>query len=122
MVYLPKAMEFAASVTSQALATEITLQVDPNGPRLVEIKRVMVKRSAGTATTFQPVIGNVAGFTTDTVNEKYKAASTAVADLLDETNITGFCKTDAAGNLYLRLAPDAGADNALQYAVFILVY
>jgi len=68
------------------------------------------------------MIGNVAGFTTATVAEKYQDAVTAVATMIDTTNIAGYCQTDADGKLYLRFTPDAGADNQFNYSISIRVF
>jgi hypothetical protein len=118
---LPKPMELAANVTNQATATEIILRIG-DVKRMVRIDRVMVNRISGTATTYQPAIGNVGSFTTGTSAEKYLATSVPVATQTDDTAIEGLTSTDLLGNLYLRCAPNAGADNAFSYAVVVSVY
>lgn len=104
-----------------AAATEITLQC-ARLQKDVEIVRVQVKRLSGTAATYQPMVGNSAGFTTGTVAEKFKATTTAVADMVDTTNIMGYCQTDANGKLYFRFTPNAGADNQFDYSITVRVF
>jgi hypothetical protein len=118
---LPKPMELTATVINQAAASEIVLHIGDD-VRIVRIDRVMVSRSAGTAATYQPAIGNKTGFTTNTVNEKYLATSVAVAVLTDDTEIQGYSKTDALGNLYMRTNPNAGADNTFTYSVIVSAF
>lgn len=118
---LPKPMELTATLTNVAAGTQTILRIG-DVKRIVRIERVMVKRFAGTAANYQPAIGDKTGFTTGTTNEKYLATAVAVAVLTDDAGILGFTSTDDLGNLYMRIAPDAGADNTFVYSIIVSVY
>lgn len=118
----PMLRTFEGTTSALDSNDEITLQLDVV-KRHCKIVRVMVAHTTGaTAATFQPAIGNVATFTTDTVDEKYLASSTAIADLLDDTALEAYTSTDSGGALYFRPAPNAGSDNVFDYAISILVW
>lgn len=109
------------TVGSIGAATEIVLQVD-NVMRLCQIKHIMVQWNSGTGANYTPSIGNVTGFSTGTIDEKYLGTGVAVATLTDDAEINSFCKTDANGKLYLVCTPDAGADNSFTYSVALMVW
>lgn len=83
----------------------------------IEIVRVTVKQTYGSATNFIFSVGNKTGFATGTVYEKYLSGSTATSGILDESDLAGFCMTSDSGNLYLRFLPDSGSDNVYMYSV-----
>lgn len=121
MAVLEYMREITGTSSSTAAATEVTIQVDTN-KRAVEILRIMVDWSAGSAATFTPSIGNSATFVTGSINEKYLGTATAIANLFDVSGIGGFCETDSSGKLYLRFAPSAGADNTFSYSVCLRIW
>jgi len=86
----------------------------PNG---IEIVRVTVKQTAGSASNFSFSIGNKAGFATSTVHEKYLSGSTVSSGILDESDVAGFCMTSDDGKLYFKFSPDAGNDNYYMYSI-----
>jgi hypothetical protein len=121
MAALEHLREFTGTSSSTAAATEVTIQVD-SAKRAVEILRIMVDWSAGSAATFQPSIGNSTGFSTGTISEKYLGAATAVANLFDVSSIGGFCETDSSGRLFLKFGPSAGADNTFAYSICLRIW
>jgi hypothetical protein len=86
-------------------------------PTGIEIVRVTVKQTAGSASNFSFSIGNKAGFITSTVHEKYLSGSTASSGILDESDVSAFCMTSDAGKLYFKFLPDAGSDNYYMYSI-----
>ena len=86
-------------------------------PTGIEIVRVTVKQTAGSASNFIFSIGNKSGFATSTVYEKYLSGSTASSGILDESDVSAFCMTSDNGKLYFKFTPDAGSDNYYMYSV-----
>lgn len=86
-------------------------------PTGIEIVRVTVKQTAGSASNFVFSIGNKSGFVTATVQEKYLSGSTASSGILDEADVSGFCMTSDSGKLHLKFLPDSGSDNFYMYSV-----
>lgn len=105
-----------SEATSQGSTSVITLDFGVARVVKVEMVRLKVKRTAGTAANFQPFITNTAGVTSSGgIDQEFLGASTAVATLFDPSVSGGFMETDANGKLYLLLVPDAGADNTFRY-------
>lgn len=97
-----------------------TLEIDMGSygvPTGIEIVRVTVKQTSGSAAHFIFSIGNKAGFATGTVYEKYLSGSTDTTGILDEADVSAFCMTSDGGKLYLKFLPDAGSDNVYMYSV-----
>lgn len=117
----PKPREISGTTAASAAATETTLQVASDA-RLVRITRVMIKHTAGSAANFTPLIGNASGFTGASTNQKFTGGNTAVAALFDQAGRNDWCTTDANGRLYLRPAPNTGADNVFSYVITMDVY
>lgn len=86
-------------------------------PTGIEIVRVTVKQTAGSAAHFVFSVGNKAGFATGTVYEKYLSGSTDTTGILDEADVAGFCMTSDSGKLYLKFLPDSSSDNFYMYSV-----
>ena len=118
---LPIPLEFTASVASVAAATDITLDTGRGEACYVRLQRVQITRSAGTAATFTPSLGNVAAYTAPSINMKYQGGATAVANMFDVSGINTWIKTDATGKIYLRPTPNAGADNTFAYSIMLEV-
>ena len=83
----------------------------------IEIVRVTVKQTSGSAANFIFSVGNKTGFATGTVYEKYLSGSTSTTGILDESDVSGFCMTSDSGKLYLKFLPDSGSDNLYMYSV-----
>ena len=69
-------------------------------------------RSGGSAATYTPRLGQIAGWTDADIRERMTYGSTAVATPTNEVFLSPIpCKTDASGNLYFRPGFNTGADN-----------
>lgn len=103
-----------ASSSGQIIEVDVANYGIPLG---IEIVRVTVKQTAGSASNFVFSIGNKAGFSTLTVHEKYLSGSTASSGILDESDVSAFCMTSDGGKLYLKFLPDAGSNNYYMYSI-----
>ena len=83
----------------------------------IEIVRVTVKQTSGSASNFIFSIGNKEAFSTGTVHEKFLSGSTSSSGILDESDVAGFCMTSDSGKLYFKFLPDSGSDNIYMYSV-----
>jgi hypothetical protein len=88
---------------------------------LVQVLRIKLERTAGTAATFTPRVFSTSGGTAGTVAQQFVGSSTAVADLFDVVCSGVIFDTDTTGKLYLEPGPVAGADNAFSYEVVLEV-
>lgn len=104
------------SVTNFASTTDITIDTG-GGLATVNILRIKVKWSAGTAATFTPRLYNLAAAASGSINMQFEGSATAVASLFDVACIGCVFQTDAAGQFYLEPGPNAGADNSFSYEV-----
>lgn len=110
-------VQFATgTATSVGAATEITLQLG-EGLAKVEILRVKVKHTGGTAATFTPRIHSATGGAANAITQEFAASSTIVAELCDVEAAGVVFTTNSAGRAFLLPVPNAGADNAFTYAV-----
>lgn len=88
---------------------------------LVQVLRVKLQRTAGTATTFTPLVFSTSAGTAGSVAQQFVGSSTAVADLFDVVCEGVIFDTDTTGKLYLEPGPNAGADNAFSYELVLEV-
>jgi len=113
-------LTFSGSVTSYSAGTRIALETT-NQTTLVQVLRVKLKRTAGTAASFTPRIYSTAAGAIGTVAQQFAGSSTVVADLFDVVASGVLFDTDTVGKLYLEPGPNAGADNAFDYEVVLEV-
>lgn len=106
----------SGTATSLGAATEIQL-VMADSVHTVQIERVKVKHTSGTAANIAPRIHSATGGAAAAFSQEFAASSVAVASICDVVADGVICQTDASGKLYLIVAPDAGSDNAVSYAV-----
>lgn len=104
------------SVTSFASTTDITIDTG-GGLATVNILRVKVKWTAGTAATFTPRLYNLAGAAAGSINMQFEGSSTAVASLFDVGCAGVVFQTNTAGEFFLEPGPNAGADNSFSYEI-----
>lgn len=104
----------SGTVTMAATTTKADLLIGtlpPNKPyHIVNVLRVKIKctDTSGNGTTFTAQISNLStASTADSMNQVFKGAATAIANLYDATDINGYCITDSSGYLYLFPTPDA---------------
>lgn len=106
----------SGSVTNFASGTRITIDVG-GGIATVNVLRVKLDWTAGTAASFVPRIYNAAAGVAGTIDMQFEGTSTAVANLFDVAAAGVVFQTDTAGQFYLEPGPNAGADNAFAYYV-----
>lgn len=105
-----------ASVTNFAATTDITIDTG-GGLATVNILRVKVKWTAGTAATFTPRLYNLAGAAAGSINMQFEGSATAVASLFDVAASGCVFQTNTAGEFFLEPGPNAGADNSFSYEI-----
>lgn len=106
----------SGSVTNFASGTRITIDVG-GGIATVNVLRVKLDWTAGTAASFVPRIYNASAGVAGTIDMQFEGTSTAVANLFDVAATGVVFMTDTAGQFYLEPGPNAGADNAFAYYV-----
>lgn len=104
------------TLTSYGAGTRLAIETTGEST-LVQVLRVKIQRTAGTAATFTPRIFSTSGGTAGTVAQQFVGSSTAVADLFDVVCTGVLFDTDTGGKFYLEPGPVAGADNAFSYEV-----
>jgi hypothetical protein len=106
----------SGTATNLGAATEIELVLGTS-VKTVQIDRVKVKHTGGSAANIAPRIHSATGGLAAAYSQEFAADSVAVASICDVAADGVICTTDAAGKLYLIVAPDAGSNNAASYAV-----
>lgn len=104
------------SITNYGSTTDLTIDTG-GGIATVNILRVKLKHTAGTAATFIPRIYNLAGAAAGSINMQFEGSSTAVASLFDVAASGCVFQTNAAGEFFLEPGPNAGADNNFNYEI-----
>lgn len=117
----PQPVSRLTGTTAASGATTQTALVVSDRTTKVVIRRVKLKRTAGTAANFVPRLFKVSGAANGSIDQEFVGSSTAVADLFDVAAEV-YVFTDSAGKLYLQPSPDAGADNTFQYEVYFEIY
>jgi len=104
--------------------TEIELDMETDGyPYAIEVLRIMVKHVGGdTSGHFHFRMGNVPGFSADSIDQMFVDGTVAKSNLMDislpnSTTSSGFCKTSNNGKMYVRFEPSAGTDNQFDYFI-----
>jgi len=105
-----------ASVTNFAATTDVIIDTG-GGLATVNILRVKVKWTAGTAATFTPRLYNLSGAAAGSINMQFEGSSTAVASLFDVGCAGVVFQTDTSGQFFLEPGPNAGADNSFSYEI-----
>jgi len=105
-----------ASVTNFAATTDVTIDTG-GGLATVNILRVKVKWTAGTAVTFTPRLYNLSGAASGSINMQFEGSATAVASLFDVGCAGVVFQTDTSGQFFLEPGPNAGADNSFSYEI-----
>lgn len=106
----------AGTVSNYGSTTQLAIDVG-GGIATINILRVKLDWTAGTAATFVPRVYNVSGGLSGTIAMQFEGSSTAVANLFDVACDGVVFKTDTLGQFYLEPGPNAGADNAFAYEV-----
>lgn len=104
-------------------ATVVTLAV--GAPYMkVGLVRFKVKRVAGAGASFTPYLFSKSGVTTPLdISQEFAGISTLNAVLFDPAfSAPVVMQCDGSGNLYMMLAPNAGADNTYDYCLRFFKY
>jgi len=104
------------SLTNYAATTDLTIDTG-GGIATVNVLRVKVKRTAGTAATFTPRLYNLSGAAAGSINMQFEGSSTAVATLFDVACAGVVFQTDTSGQFFLEPGPNAGSDNSFTYEI-----
>jgi len=88
-----------------------------SGFTFVNIIRVKLKRTAGTAANFTPRLYDASAAAAGSIDQQFAGSVTVVADLFDVACVGVVFRTDATGQFYLEPGPNAGADNAFDYEI-----
>ena len=107
-----------ASGTASAVgaATEIQLTI-ADSIHTVEVLRVKLKHSSGSAASFTPRLHSATGGTANAMTQEFAASSTLVSELCDVEAQGVICQTDTSGKLYLLPVPNTGSNNVFTYNV-----
>jgi len=125
----PRLTRFRGRSSAQGAATEIIL--DTSGAAMtggssrvtkIEIVRCKIKRVSGTAANFTPMINDVTGAASGSIDQALLGAATPVGTLFDPVINNAYTYTNTNGHLFLVCQPDAGADNVFDYEVFLKVW
>jgi hypothetical protein len=84
----------------------------------VTLTRVKIKRVSGDATTVSPRLVSTSGAAAASQAEEWHCPATPVGSKIDEDNLSVDMRADASGQVYLCLAPDAGTNNIVDYALY----
>ena len=106
----------AGSVTNYGTSTRLPIGVS-GGFAFVNIIRVKLKRTAGTAATFTPRLYDASAAAAGSIDQQFEGTATAVASLFDVACVGCVFRTDASGQFFLEPGPNAGADNAFDYEI-----
>ena len=108
------------TLTSYGAGTRLPIETT-GGSSLVQVLRIKLQRTAGTATTFTPRVFSTSAGTAGSVAQQFVGSATAIADLFDVVCTGVLFDADAGGKLYLEPGPNAGSDNAFSYEVVVEV-
>lgn len=104
-------LEVFEAVTNYAAGTRLTVQTIGKAC-LVQLHRVKIKRTAGTAASFTPRIYSASGSSINSIDMQFAGSSTVVADLFDVACTGVVFQTDSLGRFYVEPGFNAGSDNA----------
>lgn len=107
------------TVTNANGATVATLQVS-FGIKDIRLRRLKVKHTGGSANHFHPYIFNNSSAVIDSISQEFAGTQTSSSGLYDSAGaiVEVPCLTDVLGRLYLKFAPNNGADNGFQFTLY----
>lgn len=106
----------AGTVSNYGSTTRLAIDVG-GGVATINILRVKLDWTAGSAASFTPRIYDTVAGVAGTINMEFEGSSTLVAALFDVACAGVVFKTDTSGQFYLEPGPNAGADNSFAYEV-----
>ncbi len=105
------------SVTNFGTSTRFNISSGGSGFTSVNVIRIKLKRTAGTAASFTPRVYSAVAAAAGSISQQFEGTATAVASLFDVAAAGCVFRTDATGQFYVEPGPNAGADNAFDYEI-----
>jgi hypothetical protein len=106
----------AGTLTNYGASTRLPIDVG-GGIATVNVLRVKIDWTAGTAASFTPRLYSAIAGVAGSIDMEFQGSSTLVAALFDVACAGVVFQTDTSGQFYLEPGPNAGADNAFAYDV-----
>ncbi len=112
---LPVLIRITGTHTNVGTSEETTLQLGDSSETWL-LHSFHYVRSGGSASNYQPRIGQAASFSNGDINERIAYASTAVGTAINDVYTTPIpIRSDSNGRAYLRPGFDSGSDNDGDY-------
>jgi hypothetical protein len=108
------------SVTNYGATSQLPIGAG-SGFTFINVVRIKLKRTAGTAASFTPRLYDLSGAAAGSIDMQFEGSSTAVANLFDAATTGCVFRTNASGQFFLEPGPNAGADNAFNYEIYFEV-
>ena len=105
------------SVTNFGTSTRFNISSGGSGFTSVNVIRIKLKRTAGTAASFTPRVYSAVAAAAGSISQQFEGTAIAVASLFDVAAAGCVFRTDATGQFYVEPGPNAGADNAFDYEI-----
>ena len=105
------------SVTNFGTSSRFNISSGGSGFTSVNVVRIKLRRTAGTAATFTPRAYSDIAAAVGSIGQQFAGTATAVADLFDVATVGCVFRTDATSQFYIEPGPNAGADNAFDYEI-----
>jgi hypothetical protein len=115
---LPVLIRITGTHTNVGTSEETTLQLGDSSETWL-LQAFHYVRSGGSASNYQPRIGQAASFSAGDINERVAYASTAVGTAINDIYTTPIpIRSDSNGKVYLRPGFDSGSDNDGDYELY----
>jgi len=115
---LPVLVRVTGTHTNVGTSEETTIQLDDSAATWL-LHAFHYVRSGGSASNYQPRIGQAASFSSGDINERIAYASTAVGTAINDVYTTPIpIRSDANGRVYMKMGFDAGSDNDGDYELY----
>ena len=115
---LPVLVRVTGTHTNVGTSEETTIQLDDSAATWL-LHAFHYVRSGGSASNYQPRIGQAASFSSGDINERVAYASTAVGTAINDVYTTPIpIRSDANGRVYMKMGFDAGSDNDGDYELY----
>ena len=115
---LPVLVRVTGTHTNVGTSEETTIQLDDSAATWL-LHAFHYVRSGGSASNYQPRIGQAASFSSGDINERIAYASTAVGTAINDVYTAPIpIRSDANGRVYLKPGFDAGSDNDGDYELY----
>jgi hypothetical protein len=115
---LPVLVRVAGTHTNVGTSEETSLQLGDSAKTWL-IHAFHYVRSGGSASNYQPRIGQAASFSSGDINERIAYASTAVGTAINDVYTTPIpIQSDSNGRVYFKPGFDSGSDNDGDYEFY----